>query len=337
MIAKLVARVGLVKFYHIYIMAVLLCIGKESMAQVTLRSHKIDRELNITYDNDLYFGTDRYYSSGGAVSYSFLTKPTSRLHQRFARFDSTKVIGRVQYGHQIFTPNKIKRRDVADFDRPYAGWQFLQFQVQSLSRNNVANIYKIELGVVGERSGMGNLQEWYHERLSFPQPRGWDYQIQNEVILNLEYHKKLHWSPMRRIGFYSDTGVKFGNGMNRATQEITMRYGKANRLLNSGAAQSRISDHIPVVGNSDPEEEEGFIFYGIEGQFVMSNIFIQGSLINSESPHTEELEQFVIIQKWGFVYTNYYTTFSFIVYNLSPENKGAKDHTYLSLSLSFRF
>lgn len=335
--AKLVAKVGLVKSYHVYIISLFLWSSVQSLAQVTTRSHKIDRELRITYDNDLYFGTDQYYTSGGTATYSFLTKPTSRLHNRFGRNDSAKVIGSIEYGHQIFTPNKIKRRDVNEFDRPYAGWQYLQFQVQSHSRKNIMNEYSVELGVVGERSGMGNLQQWYHDRLSFPQPQGWQYQIENEVILNLEYHKKMLWSPVRRIGFYSDTGLKFGNGINRATQEVTVRYGKANRLSNSEAGQSRISNHIPVVGNSDPEEEEGFIFYGIEGQYVMSNIFIEGSLINPESPHTEELEQFVIIKKWGFTYTNYYTTFSFVVYNLSPENKGAKDHTYLSLSLSFRF
>lgn len=335
--AKLVAKVGLVKVYQVYIIIGLLCFSQLTLAQVTTRSHKIDRELSFSYDNDLYFGTDRYYTSGGTVTYSFLKKGGSDIHRRFGRLDSSKVIGRVQYGHQIFTPNKIKWRDINEFDRPYAGWQFFQFQVQNFPRNNVMNRYIIELGAVGEITGMGNFQEWYHEQLSFPQPRGWQYQIQNEAVLNLEYHRKMHWSPVRRIGFYSDTGLKFGNGINRASQEIMVRYGKANRLVNSGAADSRISDHIPVVGNSDPEEEEGFIFYGIEGQYVMSNIFIEGSLINSESPHTEEIEQFVIVKKWGFVYTNYYTTFSFIVYHLTPENKGAKDHKYLSLNLSFRF
>ncbi|MTI21367.1 lipid A deacylase LpxR family protein [Fulvivirga sp. RKSG066] len=299
----------------------------------------MDRELNISYDNDLYFGTDRYYTSGLDIIHRRLLKANSPWFQRFKsrRNDSTKVIAGFHYGHKIFTPYKIKRKNVEDFDRPYAGWHYLKLHMQNFPGANSMNSFSLELGVVGEMSGIGNFQEWWHEKLSFPQPQGWKYQVGNEVILNLVYKRSMQWSPVRRIGLYSDTEIKLGTGMNRATQSAELRYGKANRLFNSAKANSRLSHKLPVVGNNDPEEEEGYLFYGIEGQYVLSNIFIEGSLLRAETPHTEELEDVVIVRKWGFVYSNYYTTFSFTVYRMTPENKGARKHRFINLNLAFRF
>jgi len=299
----------------------------------------MDRELSFSYDNDLYFGTDQYYTSGANIVYGRLLHQGSKWYDRFKskRSDSLKVIARLQYGHKIFTPSKIKNRFATQFDRPYAGWHYIKFHVQNFHGVNSSNLYRVELGLVGKQSGIGNFHVWWHEQFGFPTPKGWKYQISNEVILNLAYNRQMMWSPVRRIGFYSNTGVKVGNGMNMASQELVARYGKANRLINSAFANSRLDKIIPKIGNKDPEEEEGFLFYGFEGRYMLSNIFIEGSLINQETLHTEDLETFVLVRKWGFMYSNYYTTFYFTVYKLSKEVVGAKKHRYVSLNLIFRF
>jgi len=317
----------------------LLLANLPSFSQITTKSHRIDRELHFRYDNDLYFGTDQYYTSGVDITYGRIINKESNFYERFKsrRSDSLKLIGRIQYGHKIFTPSKIKEKYVTRFDRPYAGWHYLKFHLQNHPGENIVNRYMIELGLVGGMSGIGNFHTWWHEKMGFPQPRGWQYEIGNEVILNFAYNRSMMWSPVRRIGFFSDTGIKLGNGINQATQELSLRYGKANRLFNSAKRGSRLSKHIPVVGNSDPEEEEGFFFYGIEGRYILNNVFIEGSLIRNEVLHQEELEKYVIVKKWGFIYSNYYTTFSFVVYNISPENKGARRHRYISVNLALRF
>lgn len=322
-------------------MPLLVFVAFASFAQVTTKSHRMDRELHLSYDNDLFFATDQYYTSGVNITHARIIDEGTKLYSRFKskRNDTLKVIGRIQYGHKIFTPSKIKKRNVNDFDRPYAGWHYLKFHVQNHPGVNSMNRYTLTLGVVGDRSGIGNFQEWWHDKFGFPQPRGWKYQIRNEFILNFDYNRMMYWSPIKNVGFLSDTGIKLGNGITGATQHLQVRYGRSGRLFNSGAGRSRISKHIPVVGNNDPEEEEGYFFYGFEGQYVLSNIFIEGTLIgeNRESPHVEELETFVIVRKYGFTYTNYYTTFSFTVYKMTPENEGAKTHRYVSLNLAFRF
>ncbi len=301
----------------------------------------MDRELHISYDNDFYFATDQYYTSGLNVTYARILDQGTKLYSRFKsrRSDTLKVIGRIQYGHKIFTPSKIKKRNVNDFDRPYAGWHYIKLHAQNHPGVNSVNRYVLTLGVVGESSGIGNFQEWWHDKFGFPQPRGWDYQIRNEFILNFDYNRMMYWSPVKNIGFLSDTGVKVGNGVTGATQHVQVRYGRSGRLFNSGAGSSRISNHIPMVGNADPEEEEGYFFYGFEGRYILNNVFIEGTIIDEEreSPHVEELETFVIVRKYGFTYTNYYTSFTVAVYKMTPENKGAKAHRYVSLSLALRF
>lgn len=337
--AKLNAFVGLIKGYTSYIsLLIFLFVSFESAAQITLVSHRMDRELIFAYDNDLFMGTDGYYTSGAVVEYGRILSKNTGLRRFFTpRRDSLKIIGRITYGHKIFTPKKVSFRDVNEFDRPYAGWHYLNFSIQNHPSENVQNHYQVQLGVVGPGSGIGNFHRWWHEGLGFPPPRGWEYEIANEVVLNTSYERKMIWYPIERLGIYSKSGINIGTGSNYGSQELSIRYGRAGRLFNSAAGKSRISKHIPVVGNSDPEEEEGFLFYGFEGQYVLSNIFIEGSMFNESSPHTESVEKFVLIRKWGFTYSNYYTTFSIVFYKISEEVIGGRSHQYLSFNLSKRF
>ena len=72
--------------------------------------------LNLSVDNDLFFGRDRYYSSGIFISSGKLNKSSDTL------------INYVHWtlGHEIYTPSLRYSKDVEYYDYPYGGWLFFQ-------------------------------------------------------------------------------------------------------------------------------------------------------------------------------------------------------------------
>ncbi|MGD1961716.1 MAG: lipid A-modifier LpxR family protein [Fulvivirga sp.] len=304
------------------------------------KRHRMDRELEFTYDNDLIFFTDRYYTSGTNIAYSRLIKPSSNFYRRFSskRMDSSKLITRYHYGHRIYTPKEIKERDVEEFDRPYAGWHYGRFELLNFPSEDMANKYSIDIGLVGEKSGIGNLHEWWHKALGLTPPRGWQYEIASEPLVNFSYNRIKNWRIIKKVKLITNTGASVGNRKNKFEQEFLLRIGKFNELMNSSVVNSRVDDFIPELGYYPKDGgEEGFFFYSISGSWVLSNILIEGSVFNNESPQTEEADDFVITRKWGFVYSNYYTTFSFTVYRIGEEVIGGRVHRYLNLNLAVRF
>lgn len=300
----------------------------------------MDREVEITFDNDFIFFTDRYYSSGVNLAYAKLIKPSSGFFERFSskRLDSSKLITRVHYGHRIYTSKDIKESDVELFDRPYAGWHYLKFDLMNFPNDEEANKYSIDVGLVGERSGIGNFHQWWHYQVGITPPRGWQYEIENELLVNITYNRIKNWKLAKKIKLITNSGLSVGNRENKAAQEITLRLGKFNELMNTSFINSRVDDIIPELGYYPKDGgEEGFLFFSITGSYVLSNIFLEGSLFSENSPQTAELDDFLITRKWGFMYSNYYTTFSFSVYRIGKEFIGGRVHRYLNLNLAFRF
>ena len=70
-----------------------------SKAQVTTRSHSIDQEFSIQYENDIVFFTDQYYTSGADINYALLLKRKSSFYKLFRSptSDSSKVIFRFNF------------------------------------------------------------------------------------------------------------------------------------------------------------------------------------------------------------------------------------------------
>jgi len=316
-------------------------IVSDSLAQIRTKSHRMDRELNLSYDNDSYFGSDQYYTSGMHVTYSRHVKSQKWFYRKFSskKSDSSKLIIRYSYGHKMFTPSniKIKPEQVSKIDRPYAGWHYAALTTDNYPSPNSKNSYKITIGLLGEQSGIGNFQEWWHNAFRIKQPRGWRSQISNQAILNLQYNRLQSFQIYDKMDIITDSHVTFGNGANKIGQSALVRWGDPNPLNNTAIASSRLSNATPELTKADSQKDEFFLFYGFNAQYVFSDAFIQGSLFNDNSPITKDIKHLVYIQKIGFMYSHYFTTLALTSYSISREVVGAKIHRYISLDLALRF
>ena len=142
--------------------------------------------------------------------------------------------------------------------------------------------------MIGEKSGVGNFHEWWHKGRGIVIPRGWEYEIANEPLINFGYQRIKDWKIIKSLHLVTNSSVSLGNRENKLEQEVLLRIGKFNELMNTSFMNSRVDDIIPQLGYYPKDGgEEGFFFYGISGGYVLSNIFIEGSLFITPLSHLQ--------------------------------------------------
>lgn len=308
-------------------------------AQVVTLSHKHNREIGGYYDNDIFFITDQYYTSGIDLNHARLVDANSFLKRLLPGYanDSSKIILRYHYGHKIFTPLKIRERDLSERDRPYAGWHYIKAGISLTKSERFSNEIQLIAGLIGEQSGIGNFQKWYHKNTGITAPLGWENQIENLVIFQLEYSFK-HLMPISKLwDFIGQPEFTLGNMSPGIGYQFVSRIGRMNGLNNSGFNGTRLSHELPEIGQYDSKQEEAYLFVGIRGDYIFHNALIEGRIVEPKSTHIESIEPFVITQIFGGTYSTYYTTFTIEIRRLSKEVQGGESHRFVRFSLAYRF
>ncbi len=308
--------------------------GANAVAQVDTEKCRTGREVEMRVDNDFLFIEDYYYTAGQDLFFRKLANPRGRLFKMAGgnKGDSAKVILQYRYGIKIFTPTLIESSNTRYMDRPYAGWNFASVGVSSFPTATTGNHYEAEIGMVGKMSGMGQLQHWIHKMEAYEAPKGWGTQINNELVVNMYYSRFQNWKLAEEADVVSQSSVQAGTGGNKISQELTLRLVQFNPINNSAYTQSRLS------WSSSDKKEEAFIFAGFSVDYVVSNIFIEGSLFKqNQSIFTIPAERWVFNRRIGIMYSSRRVSWGITGYHLSKEIRKGTAHNYLGLNLAVRF
>ena len=145
---------------------------------------KYTNGLGITWQSDEY----REYSP-------------SNFHRRWVDFwsflphigdENCRVYASWTLGQEIFTPDDITLPNPPADDQPYAGVLFLDSTLHAQS-NRVTHAWNLRLGVAGPSSFARETQTWFHDLVGDDEPQGWDSQLPNEPVLNLDYTVGYEW------------------------------------------------------------------------------------------------------------------------------------------------
>ncbi|HEY8613039.1 MAG TPA: lipid A deacylase LpxR family protein, partial [Roseomonas sp.] len=125
--------------------------------------------LSLTVENDLFGGSDRYYTNGLLLTWR---SPSEDLPWALSLLD--RAIDRaiepgqlrwgLSFGQNMYTPQDTSRRSPDPRDRPYAGYLY---GAASLTRSTerTQTLAEVQLGVVGP-SALGEfVQNNYHDLL----------------------------------------------------------------------------------------------------------------------------------------------------------------------------
>ena len=258
-----------------------------------------DTYFTFTLENDVFANTDQGYTNGGRFAILFAENdlpPLARLTlDKFPLLSArgTKRFG-AAIGQSMFTPNDITVRELLENDRPYAGWLYTEFGINSDQGDRLDQLI-LTLGVVGPASLAEQTQEIVHGVLNADDPNGWDNQLENEPGIMLTYNRAwkagLIFDDFLGFGmdFSPKAGFALGNVFTHASLGGTFRIGFD---LPQDYGPPLIS---PAQAGSDffvPRNTFGwYLFAALEGRAVVQNIFLDGNTFTGS--HSVDKRPFV--------------------------------------------
>ncbi len=248
------------------------------------RAQKIDntssfRNVNSTnyfrlhYDNDYFAASDKNYTQG----YSFeLVAPVfskNPLNFLFIKSPDSYTRFGLATEHIGYTPENYASDEIQVGDRPFAAAIILKsFMIATNVEQQSRLTSALSFGIIGPAAFGEEMQVGIHEATGNKIPRGWCYQIRNDVVLNYEigYEKQLlRLSDIASLqaSAHLKAGTLFTNGsigLNATVGLLDRPFGSLN-------------------------ERTGFVLFAYV-QPVVSVVgydaTLQGGLFNRESPYT---------------------------------------------------
>jgi hypothetical protein len=166
-----------------------------------------DQAFSFTFENDLFFGTDKYYTNGAQISVK---------NRKDERSDATKAIltnvcafagcdsdvfkqSEIRFGQLMYTPVNISNPLPQPTDRPWAGMLYLASDYEFLSKNkDVLTTITGQVGVIGPHSFADKTQTWIHKTFDAPKPLGWSNQIGGQLGLLIAIEKRYELNKISR-------------------------------------------------------------------------------------------------------------------------------------------
>lgn len=307
------------------------------------------------FENDTFAGTDENYTSG--LKFSWLSADLSGWGQSgwrqavlerlpfVNRPDTQKNLG-LALGQNIYTPRDIRTATPDPRDRPYAGWSYVEFAFVSKTPAQ-SDTLALQVGLVGPHSLAEDTQRIAHRLIGSTRPHGWDYQLRDEVGVNLIYERR--WRLYARalaetlgVDFVPHAGASLGNVQTYANAGGTVRLG-LNLPSDFGVQLSRAGS----VGGAPTDDLDPrvalhrnfsvFVFGAADGRAVARDLFLDGNTFRDS--RSVDREPFVadfsagvglIAGPWQITFTQVRRTVEFKT-QASPHN------TFGSLTLSRAF
>ena len=273
--------------------------------------------VNLITENDQYAfrAGDRNYANGLRIERFGAPGDLWDVTQQVARtvpllgLDQPELRQGLALSHAIYTPRNTLLTESDIDDRPYAGWFYLSGMLAATSedRRDFSALH-LNFGVVGPASQGEWLHDEWHALIREPQPRGWDYQIQNEVGLEFIAERGRKLAQFTTFGFESDFSVNanlaLGNINTHAGAGFTMRLG--TNLLDAAAPPRLRPAQMSGGVHNGSEDMNGYIFLGVEGRAVAHSIFLDGSLFDDDSPSVSDraplvadFQAGIALERWG--------------------------------------
>ncbi len=296
-------------------------------------AQEFKNEFGFKTDNDAYLFTtqDRYYTNGLFINYRHATN-----QQKLGK-QLEKVVYEISAGQRMYNPISGQSPNPQVHDRPFAAYLYVGGNVSIFSKKESVLKIGAELGTVGPDALGEDVQKTLHKIVGFYEIKGWEYQIANELTVNLsaQYNRLLHRSETNIIDFSFEGYANVGTTFNGAGAGVLFRAGRINQLFNSASTNSVISNHR----KTEKLVKSEFFFYAKpQLNYVAYDATVSGSLFNDESPITFGTKPLVFAQQVGFNYSSNRFTVDYSLIFKSKEIKStAKPHQFGSISMYYRF
>lgn len=310
-------------------------------------------------ENDAFAGTDRHYTSGIRLTLISPNLTHYLEHPQLPEW-SHPLIERLPFinepgyqraiylsvGQNIFTPEDIERSDLIEEDRPYAGLAYLAIGFQSKNTIHMDTL-EFDLGIVGPHSYAEDAQTQFHEWTDSPVPRGWDNQLDDELVVDIVYMHKNKWI---------QSGL--GNGFNYdVIPHIGGGVGNLKTYVDAGA-QLRVGWNLPndfgtflirpgcecnvPIDERDPRFFSSHRRFGIHAFMaidtiaVFHDIFLDGNTF--QDSHSVDKKPFTtdIMAGLSLIFSRFKMSYAYVYRTKEFENQ-RKATLFGSITISFTY
>ncbi len=328
-----------------------------------------DVAWSFQWENDSFPGasrssSDRFYTNGIRVTRSRNGAGNKLFNSILDRlwFPSKEEGGdefcsrtALRVGHQFYTPQSITRESLDVNDRPYAGLFYVSNNLAKASKPDpefpsspsVIRSAELQLGFVGPAAGARGIQTEWHA-LSFidaPKPLGWHNQIPNEIVANINLTASRRIAGPRYFDIIARADAGIGTIFTGARVGATMRVGNYlasfpyQRIEPAMLTRAFTSLAEEATVKSKPPDLVWWVFAGADGELVLRDVFLDGTLFSSS--HGVDAERFRSILNAGIhlEYKGHAVDLMWVNHSkeFSTQSPGIDRHEYLSIGYSRGF
>ncbi|MFT7682862.1 MAG: lipid A 3-O-deacylase [Moritella dasanensis] len=324
-----------------------------SLITATSSSVAASEHSTVTFalDNDSTFGVDQDYSNGIFISYtsSAISTPSMLTYLSLSIWEKPSL-DKFEFtlGHKMWTPSDIESTEPVANDRPYAGYFYGEFNFISLSPQQVQR-FNLTLGATGESSFADQAQKIVHKMTGSDEPKGWEYQIEDDVVggigylshVNLSRHALFDNDDSAHTSFNNTefeisniTEINVGRFRSDVATGMMIRWGTDLAANMSAAGIS--TEHPFRPGMIGASSSAWFVFTGIEGRYRFNDITIEGKRPNIPDPenYPSTLENWQSSAVLGATWYNRHVGLSLTFTAKTPDYEQAQTALYGTSALA---
>jgi hypothetical protein len=303
-------------------------------SSMILLSH--DRSIRINFDNDILDNTDRYYTNG--ICFDFISP---NLKQSPLSWLMVPYWGKgvnyygVSIGQNMYTPFTTKVGGIHQGDRPYAAYLFIGgFKISNDPDKKFRQTSEIKIGVIGPSSFGDFVQKSFHNNVpTNNEPLGWEYQIQDDLVLNYNLTFEKGIVSNRRVELNLDAIGNLGTLYTHMGGGFQFRAGLMNPYFDSyGYSRMKLNK---AKGYS---KFQAFVLVTSLGRVVGYDATLEGGLFNRSSVYTlKSSDLYRLTYQGSLGITLSYAGIRFDVeqFLLSPEFHGCAWHKWVHIGVTF--
>ena len=300
--------------------------------QQLLNDKRLDRYLLLTFDNDIFAETDYYYTNGFSIGFIhpwFNNRLFYKLMPDLGQSSSSLFGMRIQ--QQMFTPYNPEAVAINPNDRPFSGVLLAEFfKLSNQSDKGLFLQTSLRLGVIGPASLAGALQSTAHTL----KPTGWDYQIANDLLINIDMSLQKALKLNRFVEIAGNFEAGLGTYKSYLGTSAQLRLGNFRSFSNNISTST-----IGLIPHFDKSITYWF-FVEPAIHFVAYDATLNGGMLNKSSPHkftNEQIHPITTQFNTGFSVFYRNTGLSLRWTRISPEFIGGNNHNWGNISLTHNF
>lgn len=298
------------------------------------QQRNFSNEAGFQTDNDSYLaqGSDRYYTNGLFLYFR---------HALQTNTSSQKLFGKVlnfEAGQKMYNPQSAVIPAVNYIDRPFAAYLYAGSSLQYLFKNESALKIGLQVGVTGPAALGRQTQEVIHRLLGFYPPEGWQYQIKNNLGINVSgtYDRLLfrkNWFDISGNG-YANLGTTFtGAGVG-----LMFRFGEFNKLYHSVSTSSLTAKNRSI---KEAHPREFFFYYKPVVNYQAYDATVSGNLFvrqDNRQEITGNVVPVVFGQELGGNLTAGHWAFNLsVIFKTKEVKEMVQSHQWGSATFLYRF